>query len=211
MNPLLPLFPLELVAFPGEKLNLHIFEPRYKQLINECREQGSTFGIPAYIDGKVMDIGTEMKLLSVHKTYDNGEMDIKTEGLGIFKINEFFRQVPDKLYAGGITEPLEYQTQGDIVASRAILKLMEQLFELLRIDKPLPESPEALLTYEVAHQVGFTTEQEYELLCMKEEKSRQEFMRSHLEQLLPKVEEMERVRKQVQMNGHFKNMTPPQI
>jgi len=211
MNRLLPLFPLQLVAFPGEKLNLHIFEPRYKQLINECREQKTTFGIPAYINGKVMDIGTEMKLLAVHETYDNGEMDIKTEGLGIFKVNEFFRQAPDKLYAGGVTEALEYDTEGDVMISKAILKLMEQLFDLLRIDKPLPESPESLFTYNVAHQVGFTTEQEYELLCMKEEKARQEYMRSHLEQLLPMVEEMERVRKQVQMNGHFKNMTPPQI
>ena len=58
----LPLFPLKLVAFPGEQLNLHIFEPRYKQLFRECEENQITFGIPAFIDNKIMDIGTELKL-----------------------------------------------------------------------------------------------------------------------------------------------------
>ncbi|MEO1628994.1 MAG: LON peptidase substrate-binding domain-containing protein, partial [Bacteroidota bacterium] len=45
-----PLFPLKLVVYPGEQLNLHIFEPRYKQLIRECEQNKVTFGIPAFIN-----------------------------------------------------------------------------------------------------------------------------------------------------------------
>ena len=59
MNSLfLPLFPLRLVAFPGEDLNLHIFEPRYKELIQECDEKGITFGLPPFIDDKMQTFGT---------------------------------------------------------------------------------------------------------------------------------------------------------
>jgi ATP-dependent Lon protease len=50
MPRLLPLFPLNLVVFPHEKLNLHIFEPRYRQLVRDCLEQNLTFGIPPFLD-----------------------------------------------------------------------------------------------------------------------------------------------------------------
>ena len=62
---LLPFFPLEMVAFPGERLNLHIFEPRYRQLIHHVREEGATFCIPAVIDRQVQVVATEMKLLEI--------------------------------------------------------------------------------------------------------------------------------------------------
>ena len=56
----LPLFPLQLVVFPNEKVNLHIFEPRYKKLIRRCDENSENFGIIPYIKGKIIDVGTEL-------------------------------------------------------------------------------------------------------------------------------------------------------
>ena len=84
MSKFLPLFPLQLVVFPGEKLKLHIFEPRYKQLVGECRDEKMTFGLPAFFDGRVAEYGTEMRLLTIFKTYDDGRMDIMTEGVAAF-------------------------------------------------------------------------------------------------------------------------------
>jgi Lon protease-like protein len=52
MQKFLPLFPLNLVAFPLEDLNLHIFEQRYRDLINECLDEGKTFGVPVFWTGK---------------------------------------------------------------------------------------------------------------------------------------------------------------
>jgi len=66
----LPMFPLELVAFPGEELPLHIFEQRYQQLIEDCEEERVTFGIPTYIN-KRLEYGTEMELLKVVKMEQN--------------------------------------------------------------------------------------------------------------------------------------------
>ncbi|MCU0326286.1 MAG: LON peptidase substrate-binding domain-containing protein [Spirosomaceae bacterium] len=82
----LPFFPLNLVAYPHEDLNLHIFEPRYRQLINECLETGQTFGIPPFINNRLLGYGTEMKVVELSKRYENGRMDIKTRGLRIFRI-----------------------------------------------------------------------------------------------------------------------------
>ena len=81
---MLPQFPLKIVVFPGEQLNLHIFEPRYKQLINECEAEDRTFGIPAFIEKRVMEIGTEVRLEKIVKRHLNGEMDIRTRGVGLF-------------------------------------------------------------------------------------------------------------------------------
>ncbi|MEL7221839.1 MAG: LON peptidase substrate-binding domain-containing protein, partial [Bacteroidota bacterium] len=65
----LALFPLQIIAFPGEAVNLHIFEPRYRQLITDCVEEGITFGIPSFVNGKVNEFGTEVKLIKIEKTH----------------------------------------------------------------------------------------------------------------------------------------------
>ena len=103
----LPVFPLELVVYPGEKLNLHIFEPRYRQLINECREKNTAFGIPAVINKKPADFGTIVQLKEVAKEYEDGRMDIKTEGQSVFKVLEYVKEIPDKLYSGAIVTPVQ--------------------------------------------------------------------------------------------------------
>ena len=58
MTNFIPIFPLSVVMYPGETLNLHIFEPRYKELIRECTSQKKPFGIPSVINGKVTELGT---------------------------------------------------------------------------------------------------------------------------------------------------------
>lgn len=211
MSKTLPLFPLQLVAFPDEKLNLHVFEPRYKQMITECHEQGTTFGIPAFIDGKVMDVGTEMQLVNIQETYDNGEMDIKTKGIGLFKITNFYKQYKDKLYAAGDILPFNYTREGDVDISQGIIEGVQELFGLLKINKPIPEDPSTLFTFDLAHHVGLSVEQEYQLLSIKEEIQRQQYMLDHLRQLIPTVREMQRLKERVQMNGHFKNIIPPKV
>ncbi|MFD1185047.1 LON peptidase substrate-binding domain-containing protein, partial [Pontibacter rugosus] len=115
MTKYLPLFPLSIVVFPGEKLNLHVFEPRYKQLVLECIENDVTFGIPTYIQDGVGLFGTEMKLLNIEKKHPNGEMDIRTQALGIFKILRFDRMAPGRLYAGGEVEMVKNKDDEDII------------------------------------------------------------------------------------------------
>jgi len=102
MTNFIPIFPLAIVVYPGETLNLHIFEAAYKQMMAECSHTNKPFGIPTVIDNKVNDMGTLMEIAEVTQVYDNGEMDIKTKGIQVFRMLEIIKEVPDKLYNGAI-------------------------------------------------------------------------------------------------------------
>jgi len=67
MTNFIPIFPLNIVVYPGENLNLHIFEPRYKQLINECHVAKKPFGIPTVIDNKVQEFGSMVEITELPK------------------------------------------------------------------------------------------------------------------------------------------------
>jgi Lon protease-like protein len=88
VSSLLPLFPLDLVLLPGVPLPLHIFEPRYKEMIAECLEQKKPFGVVRATDEGVADIGCTAEIVSVTKKYDDGRMDILARGLERFEVIE---------------------------------------------------------------------------------------------------------------------------
>ena len=70
----LPIFPLKLVVYPNEKTNLHVFEERYKELVNDCEKNGSAFGIPVFMNGKVHAYGCELKIEAIKKRYEDGKL-----------------------------------------------------------------------------------------------------------------------------------------
>jgi Lon protease-like protein len=86
VNSLLPIFPLDLVLLPGVPLPLHIFEPRYREMIAECLERKKPFGVVRVSSGGVADIGCTAEIMSVTKKYDDGRMDILTRGVERFEV-----------------------------------------------------------------------------------------------------------------------------
>lgn len=201
----LALFPLQLVVFPKEDLNLHIFEPRYKELMRDCEVEGITFGIPSYVNGQVMPVGTEMELAGINRRYPNGELDVVTKARATFRILDFYPKLPDKLYAGASIERLTFDQNEDLVQNESILELVRELFGILNVAKDLPETVHDFRTYDIAHFVGFSLEQEYDFLTQTDAHERQRNMLLHLQQVLPVVREMENLRQRARMNGHFKN------
>lgn len=211
MTEMLPIFPLSLVVFPGENLNLHIFEERYKELVNDTLNKHSTFGIPAYINGKLCELGTEVEILTVDRVYAAGEMDIKTRGLRIFRMDEVMTPIEGKLYSSARIDWVEPVNNGDESLHMDIVDLLRELHGILRINKEELNNPEELDTYKMAHFVGFSLEQEYDFLSLKAERDRQLLMLQHLRKILPVAEETERLKKRVKANGHFKNIIPPEF
>ena len=205
------LFPLQIVVFPGEKLNLHIFEPRYRQLLKDCEEEGISFGIPAYINGRIQEIGTEVQLVKIEKRYPKGEMDITTRGLGLFQIKEFHPRYADKLYAGGEISDLQWDAEEDPIQNQTIITLVKELFQLLNITKSIEEDPMYFRTYDIAHHLGLSIDQEYELLSTFNAIDRQAFLTQHLQTILPVVRETEKLKQKALLNGHFKNLIPPKV
>jgi Lon protease-like protein len=206
MDNVIPLFPLNLVVYPGEDLNLHIFEPRYQQLINECIDEERTFGIPVFIDNKLPGYGTIMHVTTLHKRYPDGRMDIKSKGLSVFKLVNFENPLPEKLYAGGEVDLIE-PGESFSAHNSALIERLEQLYKLLEIETDYDPAVKNF-SYRVAHKVGLSIEQEYELLTVGSEAERQLFLIQHLNNVLPVVSDMERTKQRIRMNGHFKNLDP---
>jgi hypothetical protein len=207
MQKFLPLFPLNLIAFPMEDLNLHIFEPRYRELVNECLDNGTTFGIPTFLDGKLPGFGTEVKILSLSKRYEDGRMDVHTQGIRAFRILDFQNPVEMKLYAGGVVELLPEPP----ISPSVMIGLTERVKTLYNIlgetntfdvNKPQPYS------FQIAHKIGLSLEQEYNLLKIPTEAERQGFLIQHLERIIPVLQEVERTKDRIKLNGHFKNLDP---
>ena len=197
---------LVVVVYPGEELNLHIFEPRYKQLINDCRQNKKPFGISAVIDDKMCELGTLVELVEITEVYENGEMDIKTKGLEVFSILEVIKEIPDKLYEGGIVNYPENSNKSNARLMQKVIETILRLHEILKIKKTYNKPYDELRSYDVAHHAGLSIKEEYELLGMFNELQRQEYLKQHLLKVLPVVAEMETLKKRIQLNGHFKNL-----
>jgi len=204
----IPIFPLGIVVYPGESLNLHIFEPRYKQLITECFAEKKMFGIPAVINNHLNEMGTLAEIVEITSVYDNGEMDIKTVGVKVFRVLEVIKQVPDKLYSGAIVKyPENMEDGGKRDLMNKVVKAMRELHSHLKVQKEFKKADEELTSYDIAHHAGLSLEQEYELLGLLKEVQRQEYLKRHLAKVLPVMAEMDQLKEKIKLNGHFKNLS----
>ncbi|MFO7973713.1 MAG: LON peptidase substrate-binding domain-containing protein [Candidatus Hydrogenedentota bacterium] len=203
MKVFLPLFPLELVVFPGEHLRLHVFEPRYKQLINECHDANTTFGIPAYINGGVAEFGTEMTLEQIIKTYEDGEMDILTKGQRVFRLERFLREVPSKLYSGGEVIFLENKETTSSMPKEALSKRFRRLHELLETGYEREDFESPNLSFQLGQEVGLTMYQKVRLLSLERESEREALIIEHMDEVIPKLEAAGETKRRIGGNGHF--------
>jgi uncharacterized protein len=202
----IPLFPLSIVVFPGEELNLHIFEPRYKQLVNDCFINKKPFGIPTVINNVVMECGTLVEIVEISKVYDNGEMDIKTKGTLVFKILEKIQELPEKLYHGAIVTYPPTKYIGSTTLMQKVLESIRALHMILNVNKVFKKEDTDLNSFDVAHHAGMTVEDEYQLLEFEQELHRQEFIKRHLVKVLEMMGQMNKLKEKIQLNGHFKNL-----
>ncbi|MEM6264269.1 MAG: LON peptidase substrate-binding domain-containing protein [Bacteroidota bacterium] len=207
----LPLFPLSLVVYPGEKLRLHIFEPRYRQLTDECLQQGTTFGIPPVVEQEISTLATEVEVVSLDKKYPGGEMDITTRGKRRLKIEEFFRKSPGKLYPAAQVSWLPDINKQEPYLQNEVFKLLQSLHQVLGIPKRVVNVPEEVTAFEIGHHIGFNLQEEAELLGFNQETERLQYIHQHLERILPIVTEAERLKARARLNGHYKNLIPPEF
>lgn len=206
MTNFIPIFPLGIVVYPGEQLNLHIFEPRYKQLITDCFAEAKPFGIPTVLDNGINELGTLLEITEIVEVHADGKMDIRTKGTRIFKILETIKSLPDKLYSGAIvTYPANDERLKSAIMSNIIADI-RQLHKLLKVSKDFKKPDDILTSYDVAHHAGLTVKEEYELLGLWREDQRLEYLKRHLAKVLPMVSGMENLKDKIQLNGHFREL-----
>lgn len=202
-NEVIPIFPLKLVAFPGEQLNLHIFEPRYKQLIADVSNEKGKFGVSVYLD-KLMPYGSEVIVEEVSKVYEDGRMDIKTKVIRVYELLKFENPFEDKLYAAGEIISFENDLIVPIDLQDEFLFHIKEFFRL--IGEPQSIVPMLVNSFTLAHKIGLTIEQEYELLVLRTESSRIHFLIDHFAKVIPILREVDRAKTKIKMNGHFKTL-----
>lgn len=203
----IPVIPLSIVIFPQENLNMHIYEPRYIELVLECHKENKPFGIPVVLNDQVAEYGTLMEITEITQTYASGEMDIKTRGLRTFKVLEHIPSLPEKLYSGAIVSYPKNQLNGRRRLMRKVIDATKVLHRILHINTPFDKDDHDLTSFDIAHRVGLTLEQEYQLLSYTDELHRQEFLNRHLKDVLPVAAEMEALKEKVKLNGHFRNIS----
>lgn len=207
MTNFIPIFPLGIVVFPGEDLNLHIFEPRYKQLITDCFAEAKPFGIPTVLKNGLSERGTLVEVKEIAEVYEDGKLDIKTKGVSVFRILEVVKSIPEKLYSGAIVNyPLNEERQF-IPLLRKVVRNIRDLHEVLKLNKGFSKPDDELSSYDLAHHIGLSLEEEYELLGLLREDQRLEYIKRHLNKVLPVVSEMEALKERIKLNGHFKNLS----
>ena len=154
----------------------------------------------------MQDYGTLMEISELAALHENGEMDIKTKGVRVFRILEVITEVPDKLYSGAIVNYPESYEQGNPELMRKVMNSIRDLHQLLKVDKDFKKEDASLRAYDVAHHIGMSLVEEYELLGLFDERQRQEYLKRYLTRVIPLVAGMEQLKEKIKMNGHFKNL-----
>ena len=198
---LLPLFPLDLVLLPGTPLPLHIFEPRYREMISECLNRSQHFGVIRGKEQELADVGCTAEILTVTKKYDDGRMDIVTEGRARFEVMQL-NQERSFLQA----EVLYLHDGPDVPTQDEIVQAMNLHGEIMTLAGAEPEKTaeinEALLSFHLAGSLPLDLDFKQALLAMKSESERLRAVISFFETILPAMRRTVHVRRKAGGNGH---------
>lgn len=155
------LFPLRLLLLPGEQTTLHIYEPRYLQLITECIDEEKLFGIPYQTKTSLSEFGSMVSVVQVLKRYDNGELDILVECSQNFKINQFQGKSETKLYPAGAVSPIHEEEK---MPSSELMDTMKTYLETL-LDKTVTDELNEFFSFkQIIKSLNLNDEEKYKYL-----------------------------------------------
>ena len=185
MSSLLPIFPLELVLLPGVPLPLHIFEPRYKEMIAECLEQKKPFGVVRASSDGVADIGCTAEIMSVTKKYDDGRMDILTRGVERFEVIQVNE---DREFLQAEISVVQDEDEPEKPSSEMVAQAVRLHAEIAKLAGTEPSGPDEQagnLSFLLAGSLPLDLDFKQNLLSTLSEAKRLEAVVGYLEAILP--------------------------
>jgi Lon protease-like protein len=200
LDALLPLFPLDVVLFPGTPLPLHIFEPRYKEMIGECLAQHRTFGVVRAVEQGLAEIGCTAEIITVVKEYPDGRLDLVTEGRQRFELLRV-NQERSFLQAEVAMIDDEPGTPAQAAAARAV-QLHSDLLAIAGAKQDLPAANPSLLSFHLAGSVPLDLDFKQKLLSLRSEPERLTLLISYLETIIPNLRRAAHARERAGGNGH---------
>ncbi len=201
----IPLFPLNVVLLPGADLPLHIFEPRYRQMVKTCLKEKSPFGMLLSLPNGVARVGCTAEILDVVKRYGDGRMDILTVGRAPFRVLELSTQNP--LLEGQVDYLEDREAPANPRVQRELVELYEACHTLIYDDYPKNlESPAPeLLSYLVAATLPIELLWKQQILELRSEPDRQERLVAYLREWAPHLQNSGAMRQRAEGNGHGLN------
>lgn len=200
----IPLFPLNVVLMPGAPLPLHIFEDRYKQMVDECLEAESEFGMVLADEAGTREVGCTARIVEMVERYEDGRMVILVEGSRRFKLNNVMTGKP---YYVGEVEYIEEDSQEDVTAlAEDCIALLERVVEAategsvgIEIEPPYRN-----LSFAIAGRIEFDLETRQQILELMTERARLEKVKELLSAAAERLERERQARDKAQTNGHLR-------
>ena len=194
------LFPLELVLLPNERVPLHIFEDRYKDLIGECLADTTDFGLILEDDDGLREIGTRTSVVELIDTFDDGRMNVLVEGRSRFRVIELTEGRPFRTAeVEAVEDDGELPLEADVEQTIAVFRRLVAVAEVDEIDEPSAGSP--VLSFELAARVDFGPELKQELLELRSEGKRLRRLAELLDQAVQALTHEREVRQRAAGNG----------
>ena len=201
----IPLFPLNVVLMPGAPLPLHIFEERYKQMVNECLEQESEFGMVFADESGTREVGCTARIVELVERYEDGRMLILVEGSRRFRLNNVLTGKP--YYVGEIDFFEEEDEEGDVgPLAEECIALLERVVEAategsvgIEIEPPYRN-----LSFAIAGRVEFEPDTRQQILELTSEKERLEKVKELLTAAAERLERERQAREKAQTNGRLR-------
>ncbi len=202
------LFPLALVVFPNSKYPLHIFEEKYKTLINKCLANNIGFGIVSKIGDTISEVGVYVEISDVTKIYESGELDIIVTGKWRFKRMDL-EMHPDGYYLSDVNRIKDQEADGDLNYN-LFFTLKQRVQEMLKlvnfnVNQGFWEALEKtnLKSFKIAEKSGLSILQQQELLTIRSENKRLSYLLDHFEKLEAKLEENKMMREIILGDGYL--------
>jgi Lon protease-like protein len=201
VSTLLPLFPLDVVLLPGTPLPLHVFEPRYQEMVAECLDQKRRFGVVRAKEDRVAEIGCTAEIIRVTKKYPDGRLDIVTQGRERFEVMNL-NQERSFLQA----EVLYLQDEPGAATEEEIAQAVKMHGEIMRLAgaevHKSSEIERSAMSFHLAGSLPLDLDFKQKLLGMKSEAERVPAVVSYFEAILPNLRRAVHVRQKAGGNGH---------
>ena len=195
----LGLFPLGVVLLPTERLPLHIFEERYKELIDECLETDGEFGLVYADDDGLRDLGTRARVVEVLTRFEDGRLNILVEGGDRFRLTEL---TDGRSFNTGLVAPID---DGDEPAEQPAvdeaLRLFGALREVTESDVDVPDGDAPQLSFALAAKVELPPDDKLALLAETSERVRMEQVQELLANALLTAQRVRRAAERAATNG----------
>ncbi len=201
----IPVFPLDVVLFPGAALPLHIFEPRYRQMVKSCLKEKSEFGMLLALPKGVAYVGCTAEIVEVVKRYDDGRMDILTVGRAPFRVIRLYTE--NSLVEGQVDYLEDREIPSNPRLRRELIELYEACHTLIFDDYPKNADGDSSqeLSFVVAASLPMDLLWKQQILELRSEVDRQERLVAYLREWAPHLQKTGALRQRAGGNGHGLN------